>query len=757
MTVEGRIRAAAYRRSRTSSGGVADNKLGEFDCLSAKGVTRLNRIGNGEAKVLAEDIKPVNVKTGDVIVAWQESATYTKLPGVLPVMRLCCFVVRNITYDGGHIMTLSGDDMLSELLDYPALTPIGESQNYYNTITIGNPGKRTFLLRAAYLTGVDEIRLHNASTDRVFEKDLIYIALQNGETFITRIKEITTDDDTPAGTVDIRLVAPLPSVSKEVGPGGVYVVLYTDRITVAEDWSSIFDIGTRISMVTIDRGPGGLYYRHETRIDAFETEDLEDESTAYIIRMETAPLAPVPSDSPIDTGQPNEIVATAYDVPTTADVTNLFYHDTGDQWSVAIRDKGCDIGTTYEPGGESVWDVLQALMETTGYAVKLIKNFADPTKPDKRQIRILNPAGAQLVRGTLLEVAARQGTTKQAANYAEILGEPKVDIEGEPVTHVIPFGAGGGVGRFSVADADLSILDQYTARYPLWRFRVGRRGAYWSVYREYKQPAGRPLMREVWRTVTFSQIRPINEGDAVNVRGAANQLLTAACEYLLESIEENLSVEVDVHTWADPQPGDAIPRIYSNISPHVSIDRTDMLIAEVEHSADSNLRMTRLLLTRNRAAPMTGMEQVAKELVRLNRNNAQTNAPTAGGVRFYDDRMVFRGAGTVGASTGSMSIASQTADVAIDAPNGNAFVRANSLTVNGRAIMTGRTSFRNGMEMDEISADEGNPLLRWQIDLIRAPSGRPFFVATSYSYGGQQPELAEDPALDDSLYDGGLY
>jgi hypothetical protein len=740
MAIEGRIRARVYRRGKTNTGGYTDTLIAEFDCISARGASRLNRIGEGECKAPTEHVKAAGVAVGDIITVVQDTNWY---PVYTPVpFRIACFIVTNMKADAGHVTTLSGGDMLGELADWPAITPVGAATEYAVDIAAGNLGKRTFLLRNAYAAGIKEIVIYNASEDRVLEGDDIHIALANGDTLFTGIAEVVSSSSS-AGTVTVRLDDALPSVSKTPGVGGVYVYLLTPRIRVTADMSDTFSVGERVRARTSDRTAGGQHVVFETRIDGFEETELDD-ATQYWVRLESPPIQPIPAADPLNTAAANQLTSTVYDVPTTTDVADLLKNDTFGVWSVGKRDDDCTIGTTYEPTTESVFDALQAILDTSGYAVKVIKNYTDSTKPDRRQLRVLNPSGGKLTSGTVPGVSCERNATTALDGYAVALQEPSLDIEGEPITHIIPMGAGGGQSRFDLTAADLSILDEYNNKLANYEYQLGRRGQYWVLYRARKSGSTAPLLRDVWRTVTFAHIRPVDEDSTANVRAAANQMLRAAADYLHESYQQNISIDVTVHTLGDPQPGDLLPVYRNNMTPNATVTLYNLLISEVEHAADaSGIRKTRLLLTSNRLPPETGELMTARKIQQFERYMSQTNAPTAGGASFGGNRLVFPGSAVIGAATGGMSLRSQTSNVEISAP-GQCYINTGGVRANTDIVATGTVEAGDGL----VLIDETGSGWTHTTTMI---DGVPRLVASrTTKRGGPQQDELDDPGFDDS-------
>ena len=752
---EGRIRARVYRRGILPGGAAVDSYIGGFDCLSANGGLRLGLVGSGEVTAPLKEVFPdggLGIKAGDIVTVVQETAwgrtadtAKTLTPGNL---RIACFIVRNIRDDNNQNVTISGDDMLAELQDWPAVSPIGQATEYPVDIAAPNHGKRTFLVKTQLAAGVKEVTLYNATADRVFEDDDIQIALANGDTLLTSIREVISSSNS-ARTVTVGLANALPSIGKAPGVGGVYAYLYTSRLRVTANMTATFKTGNRIKARTSDRTADGRYVMFETRIDGLEEQDI-DGTTQYWIRLESPPVAPIPDKDPLNPAVANKAISTVYDKATTTDIAELLSGATFGAWSVAIRDADCTIGTTYEPSGESVWDALSGMLDFSAYTVKHIKNWTDPTQPDKRQVRVMNPAGKSLTTGTLLTIT---GDTRRR-DYLPVMGEGalldplKLDIEGAPVTHVIPFGGGSGQSRFDLSAADLTILDQYNAALGGdYVYTVGRRAEYWVVYRERRPGTMAAVERMTWRVASFPHIRPINENSVTNTRAAANQLLRAALDYLEESRRDNMTIEAKIHTLADPQPGDLVPRVYSDLGGRL-VDERNMLISEVRHEVSEGIRVTTLLLTKNRTAPLSGEEQVAQQIRQVRRHISQTSAPTAGGATFGGDRLVFPGGAVIGGASGAVSIRSQTSNVEIAAA-GLHYINAQGVQVSSDITAKGIVEARRGLGL----LDENDS--RWLHtsliirDIPRVVAGR------TVRHGGAQdaPEL---PPFDDSWV-GSLY
>lgn len=703
--VEGRIMARVYRYTQLLNSPI-EMIVHAFECLSANGKSELGKVGSGELVAATAHAKSsAGVQKGDIVTVVQETALGRF--GASPTttrgqQRIACFVVRNMTEDGGNgTITISGDDLLSELQDYVAVSPVGAATEVATYVAQRNEGRRTFTLMAAYFAGTTRIVIYGANRERVFEGDQVHITLSDGGVFIAEIQDIVNFSAQPLW-VEVELRQPIPRLTKEVQAWGTYCYLYTPRIRTTTNAENIFDVGGRLWVVTDDRTADGQYVVFRSRVDGFETKQDEEGNEQYYVRLETAPIQTIPVTDPLNPPQHNPLVSTVYDTPTTTDIADLL-KDTFSRWSVSKRDADCTIGTTYEPSGESVWDALSALLETTGYTVKHTKNWANPRMPDLRQVRVLNPSGKNLTTGTMIEVRYDRGlrTGTYEPTIGRMLGAPRMDMEGYPVTHCIPHGAGGGQSQFDLTAADLSVLDPYNAAAAQngYVYKLSRHGSEWVLFRD-RLPGG-AIERPVWRAMSFPQIRPIDEGNTYNARAAANQLLIAAVEFLEESRRDNLAIEVDIFTPADPQPGDRIARVFSNLNTEAAgINQTDMLLVTVEHKATvGKPRLTSITMTKNRTVPETGIQQMARQVNKIARRVANANMPTAGGTRFYDNRIVFRGDGIIGTSAGVMSVQSQSGDVEVRAA-GRVYINADSdVRVNSSVMSNGLVRATDGLEM----------------------------------------------------------
>jgi hypothetical protein len=392
------------------------------------------------------------------------------------------------------------------------------------------------------------------------------------------------------------------------------------------------------------------------------SEGANEEDPDYIYSID-----PITSRIPANSG----LTQLVYTLPTTSDVYWLLYKSTFQEWSV-LRSAQATLATSYAPNSETVWDVLLAITDITGYKVRRYFRGWEVGESIFFPIRRLEyfPVGQPIFSGDLTELGTE---TRFSDSYGEILSMQTEDTNAI-VSHLIPYGGGGGSSRFDIraATIDLILLDEYPEMN--W-------GVINNQYYIYNMDLDG---HAVWAEESFSEISPLDPSSQTSRREAANQLVRAACEWLRERATSEITYSVDIFTIGEPRPGDVLDLDYSGADP-IATTGTTLVVSEVNHevAADTGYRVTRLTLNRKGAHKHGGPQSVGKALLRLQRGARHGNFSGSGDARITFDGMDFGTEGTIQAKSGNMTVRSLTGDVVIISDTGDMNVNADQLHVTG--------------------------------------------------------------------------
>ena len=675
MSANDIIRAQFFRRNPD---GTFTPRGAEIGVASASGGWYVNRIGYGKLTGPATGILSTGVQSGDFAAVWAVDTDWTQ------PRRVAQFIVQTRQYKGATI-ELSGPNYLGALNDLIVFDRIGEATTVSSVIEgfQWHPGVGTRAPMAAYKPR--RYATHDASTAAGQKRfnvlaagyyrvgDTLTIDFtpqhQDAELFVTEITGVSDN----RGAIEVA--DELPYLLPARWPFDVY----SKMINVAD--ASVFTVGERVRITSTSEGFPTVI--SGVIADAQVVTGAEDVLTLdnYILR-----------DIPIG----YYAFSTSYNERDTEDVEHLLENATSRIWTVARGPNSAYQGTTYDPKGETVFQVLAALSEVTGYVFRLGMSGEYLTPRNRLDwFPDLEPYPANTRRLATLGVENRIGP-----DYGEIL-ELETEDANEIVTHLVPFGGGSGDSRFTIAEADTSAI---LANYPDISFGIDG---------EYPHIFNRTLsaIPPRWRTETFGSIRPENEASPSERRRAANDLLTAACEWLMINSRPDVTYKVTCYTQADPWPGDVVTTIdYSGIEPF-NIRLNDMRVTEVHHEVnDAGLRITKLTLNKYVLQRMTGEDAVARMLRNLQRGFVTQNAPPVGSAYLAYDGLTFRGETLIQSTGGPVSLTA-TEEVLIEAGD-ELTVNADSVAINSDTDVGGRLTARDGLTL--LDDDDGE----WNFTVI---------------------------------------
>lgn len=692
--------AQFYRRGALDT---VEERGAVFKAVSAEGGEFTSGIGYGRVTVPYYDNfrRPSNeqVQPGDLGLAWS-TAPYGEAKRPLLV---ACFVVETRQRRDDLTYELSGPDLLGELMEFYAVAPIGApaevvvaalslggrvinhpppQDDDWEVLEAAYPG-RSYMLQD--VTAAGRYRMLFADITTVQETDTLRVEFADGEIFTTTV---TAVGDERQG---IEFADPLPQQVTT----SMAVRVWSTRLRVS-DASALIE-GEAV-YYTPGTGPDNPSPRPlgNVRIDRVQLGTGEDDPD-YIFT--TDPIADY-----INGGAP--LTQMQYIAPTNTDVEMLFFQSTSTtgsppQWRV-LRSPLATKGTAYAPNRESVWDVLMALAEMSGYQFR--KYFrglptlnAWPRNPfgEWRAIEYY-PPGSPLVSG---EVKTMSAAPTISVNHATILKPLDTEDVAGAVTTLFPFGGGSGSGAFDFRLASIgTVLEEYDGKIG-W----GIVNNQYYVYNKLLVNAGARL---VDATETFAHIAPLDPASFDDRKKAADQLLRAACDWLMLHDTPQVTYIAEVFTIGEPRVGDVLTLSYSGDTPGTTAD-TELIVTEVVHRAelDPGYRVTTLTLNKAAMPLYSGPRALAQELLALKRGFRQANIGTRGDSHISYDRMEFGQDATVDSRKGNMLIRSQMGDVTIRSETGDVYLDGNRIDISGVVDSTG--AIRSGVGL--ILADETRP------------------------------------------------
>lgn len=648
------VRAQIYRRL---ADGNFQARGEEFGCMSAAGGWYVNRIGYGKLTAPAHLIWLTGAQANDLAVAWVDGDDW------LQPRRVAQFIIQARQYRGDGEIELSGPNYLGALSDFVAFDRIGNDVTVTSVIEGFRPHPDIALApMAAY--GPRYYTTHNAVTNagnkRFGISAPVYVRVGDTLTIdfsteaIARplfVSEVTFVSD---GRTAIEVADELPYQL----PANWPFTVYSKRINVAD--STIFQIGERVKIAVTDDGYNPLIIG-----TVADTEVVVNNSDVLILENY------VPINVPIG----YYAVSTSYTDQTAEDIEQLLENATDGIWRVNRSPQPYN-GTTFDPKGETVFQVLTSLSEMSGWLFRLGMN--DVAWLPRNRIDYF-PDGQPFPTHSATNLDRLGTENAVGANYGEI-----IEIESENangiVTHLVPFGGGSGDSRFTIAEADIGGILRW---FP--ELAWGSDGINHYIFNKtFNQRIPR------WQVETFSEIRPQNEASPTDRRNAANNLLWAACHWLRANSTPDITYKITCHTIADPWPGDQLLFLNYRGIEQFDIDLADMRITEVHHTVDaaSGIRITRLTLNKFSTGRLTGEDVVARQLQTLSRGQLATNAPSTGAAQIDYTGATWFGDTALMSTGGDMSV--QTVSGAINlTATGNVGIRGALVEVNTAINATG--------------------------------------------------------------------
>lgn len=675
---------------------------GEFDILTASGGWYEGRIGYGKVTAPAEEVLATQVQADDLVCVWQDDPQWPR--------RVAQFIVQARQYSGEGTMELSGPNYLGVLNDLIVLDRIGTRTWVNSQIESFRPhpsndpveyaayGPRYYQSGSGSPPGAGDTYFvtHTKVISRV--GDTLVIDFSSGA--IVRPLFVTTITDVSDGNTRISFADGLPY---ELPPLTRFT-LYSTMINVAD--ASVFTIG------------------EEVKITATPPSEIPEGYNPLIIsRVKDAQVVANNSDYieieryiPFIINVGYWVVGVSYTDPTYTDVEDMLRVATDDQWRVNRSPLGYP-GTMYEPNGETVFQVMQALSEQTGWTFRLNMNDAIPLP--SRKIDYFPPGNSYPMASAtaLLELGTKN---KVGQNYGEIIELTSEDSYAA-ATHVVPYGGGSGETRFSIGESNLfEILASYTddAGQPLFSWGSTGRDIY--IFRKAAVTQGKPPR---WKVLTFSNIYPENEASPADRRRAADSLLNTTCQWLKKNGGGDTVYKVTCFTLADPRPGDWLEFLDYRGVETFPLSQVGMYIAEVHHEVTepSGLRLTKLTLTRTASHYMTGEDMAAAAMQDAKRQGRSQNVTHRGSGRMDYDGATWRGAATLRATEGALTLTTANDGIEIDSGR-DVLVRADLMDVRASIKAAGAVEAGGGVILPD---EDGG---RWNVRFI-VVRGTPVLIA----------------------------
>ena len=611
----------------------------EFGCTAASGGWYVNRIGYGKLTAPAHLVWLTGTQANDLACVWTEADDWTQ------PRRVAQFIIQARQYQGDGTIELSGPNYLGALQDWIAFDRIGNDVTVTSAIEGFRPhpdiavapmaayGPRHYTTHAA-VTNAGNTRFGVSAPVYARPGDTLTIDFSTAdiarELFVT---EVTFVSD---GRTAIEIADDLPYQL----PANWPFTVYSKLVNVAD--ASIFTIGERVKIAASSDGYNPLL------IGTIANTEIVANNSDTITLANYIPIG-------IPIGY--YAVSTSYSDPTLEDVEQLLENATGGIWRARRSPLGY-MPTNYDPKGETVFQVLTSLAETSGWLFRL--SMDDAAWLPRNQVDYF-PDGYPYPTHSATNLDTLGTDNWTGPNYGEII-EIASENANAIVTHLVPFGGGSGDSRFTIAEADIGgILGNFP------ELAWGSDGI--NHYLFNKTFAGR---LPKWQVETFPEIRPQNEASPTDRRNAANNLLWAACNWLRDNSRPDITYKVTCHTVADPRPGDQVIQLnYIGIE-QFDIQLADMRVTEVHHevSGPDGIRLTRLTLNKWSRGRMGGEDVVARQLRNLSRGQMATNAPSTGAALVTYEGATWQGPAALQSNTGGVGLLALGGEVNINATDG---------------------------------------------------------------------------------------
>ena len=658
---------------------------------NAEGKEILDGIGYGKVTIPHYDnfgrAVELRVQPGDICMSWTDAPDGNS-------HAIATFIVKTRTYKNSKY-EISGPDLIAELAEYVAIAPVGAVQEVVTaaasmgTYLIQQPGDDPVItMAAAYpprfaITTVDKVangtraNLEFVDETPMQVSDVITINYADGTVFQSVVTSLDDWHHNP------YFEDPLP----QTVPAGSKIIIHSTRLRV-DDASALLE-GHRVQYTPAPYSGKWPSTYGNIMVDRIELGSGENDPD-YIYSAD-----PITDYILVDT----VLTQFQYTAPSANDVGKLLLVSTFGEWTVD-RGDNTTTGTAYAPNAETVWDVLLAIRDISGYHFRR----AFPALPIGETLSVPTRRLEYFVHDhpvTVPDVDELGMAHRLDSNYGTLLSLEYEDNR-DVITHLIPFGGGGGSGRldFSRAPKETVLED-----YPDLDWGVVNRHHY--IYNAELSDG-----RQSWAVETFSHISPADDTDPARVE-AATMLLRAACDWLMERSAPDITYNAEIFTTGEPRPGDVVSIDWRGVDPTATTD-SNLIITEVEHRMEGGLRRTRLVMNKAGRRRYSGADSIAKTILNMGRALRGGNFSGGGGAGIGSGGIDFGdGDSRIVTDTGDLDLESRDSDINIDAPAGVINLSAPQVNINGPLYVTGSLKTEGGVILiDEANGDE------WSLSMI---------------------------------------
>lgn len=485
--------------------------------------------------------------------------------------------------DGRTRIEVSGQGREKLLTRYRHFDPVGAETLYVTTVAANAPAPWSTTVATGAPAGNDHVVVADMGNAKTGDK--IRIQMETGDWFIGSIVDIEPPA-TPANSVVFEPRLPYASFA------GRPVEFRRGRLQVADMTGMAAGLEIQVLLDSLAV--------HQTLIA-----DISPETSAVILRDG------MPSASSIG----KQVTAYDYSQPATDDVTQIMAPATG--WELAFDGAwtGTADGTTHQPEGESVWDLLVATAERSGEFFRAAALAAGHTPRKKLEWhRNHDSSGMTLaLYATNFEVS----TATENANLA-VIHQIEREREHNVITRVYPLGADG---RISLSYATTTALAAATAA----GFAVGKgAGLRGRDYVEYTPGVtAHGVLSDV---VRYGNLTLSEKGAVSELQAAADSMLSQAMATILDS-QQREYWRVKAHMHRPLYPGQTVALVNAAMAPETE-GATTMYVLEVREVLERGVIMTHLLLSKEDRQRPTAAMALGKQL--LSTKQAALRPSTAG-------------------------------------------------------------------------------------------------------------------------------
>lgn len=538
----GEFKAQFYSRSNLNTP-LADT-AGSSARVPLRGSTTAFKNGDGRTELVFgyDDKLSQLIVEGRIVTCYQYDEVAD--PPYMGGIPFCLpFIIEKVTPAGPGLLRIEGPDLLAELKNLQAYSPIGAGTTTNSTVAVEavpDPWFTTVGIAAP----VNNSSITLAASSGIEPGDEVRIEMADGAgTHVTVANTVNPDGAPHDHTLQIRDRMPWHALI------GNDVERRRRKVQVATGQGGAFQVGVECRL-TLDN--------NSVHVTIIEEEPEED-----IITMRDG----APDGAAIG----KAIQAKDFNQPTTSDVTTLMNYMAG--WGVEFDSggyTGTAAGTHHAPHGESIFDLLVATAKMTGEFFRL-KTPGITTVPE-RKVQWKRGADYAGSGGNLRLVQPAQADVDNEAlnvNRAIITGDPEREGIWQPVTRVVPF-AGDKRITLKLCSESARLQAQVEG---LTLVDTGL-GLYQPPYL-VNTTAESALGQVVGRAVTFSQIR-VETDSATEFQSAADALMRASIAFLYEH-GAGVRYRYTVPGIISPipvQPGQRVEMVYTSPDGRWSVNRT---------------------------------------------------------------------------------------------------------------------------------------------------------------------------------------